>query len=157
MVRRSLCGPIAYWILAQTSALVTWSLYEMRSTLGAPEVTGYGEPFGVTSSKMTANILQDDVMKYANVHFSITVCSEINSFQKPLLSRILRLAGGAPKTYFRVSMFYDNMKAYIKRSPSRIRNNFLAGMHRPEPRSFSCVMNLDEAGGVSMMSIGTAH
>ena len=28
---RSSCGPIAYWILARTSSLVTWSLYEMRS------------------------------------------------------------------------------------------------------------------------------
>ena len=31
MVRRSSCGPIACWILAQTSSLVTWSLYVMRS------------------------------------------------------------------------------------------------------------------------------
>ena len=30
---RSSCGPIACWILAQTSSLVTWSLYEMRSIL----------------------------------------------------------------------------------------------------------------------------
>ena len=29
MVRRSSCGPIACWILAWTSSLVTWSLYEM--------------------------------------------------------------------------------------------------------------------------------
>ena len=33
MVRRSLCGPTAWWILAWTSLLVTWSLYEMRSIL----------------------------------------------------------------------------------------------------------------------------
>ena len=33
MVRRSLCGLIAYWILARTSSLVTWSLYEMCSIL----------------------------------------------------------------------------------------------------------------------------
>ena len=33
MVRRSSCGPIACWILAQTSTLVTWSLYEMLSIL----------------------------------------------------------------------------------------------------------------------------
>ena len=33
MVRRSLCGPIACWILARTSSLVTWSLYEIRSIL----------------------------------------------------------------------------------------------------------------------------
>ena len=33
MARRSLCGPIACWILAQTSSLVTWSLYEMHSIL----------------------------------------------------------------------------------------------------------------------------
>ena len=33
MVRRSLCGPIACWILAWTSSLVTWSLYEMCSIL----------------------------------------------------------------------------------------------------------------------------
>ena len=31
MVRRSLCDPIACWILAQTSLLATWSLCEMRS------------------------------------------------------------------------------------------------------------------------------
>ena len=30
---RSSCGPIACWILAWTSSLVTWSLYEMRSIL----------------------------------------------------------------------------------------------------------------------------
>ena len=33
MVRRSSCGPVACWILVQTSTLVTWSLYEMRSVL----------------------------------------------------------------------------------------------------------------------------
>ena len=33
MVGRSLCGPIACWILAQTFSLVTWSLYEMHSIL----------------------------------------------------------------------------------------------------------------------------
>ena len=33
MVRRSSSGPIACWILAQTSSLVTWSLYEMCSIL----------------------------------------------------------------------------------------------------------------------------
>ena len=33
MVRRTSCGPIAYWILARTSSLVTWSLYDMRSIL----------------------------------------------------------------------------------------------------------------------------
>ena len=33
MVRRSSCGPIACCILARTSSLVTWSLYEMRSIL----------------------------------------------------------------------------------------------------------------------------
>ena len=33
MVRRSSCGLIACWILAWTSSLVTWSLYEMRSIL----------------------------------------------------------------------------------------------------------------------------
>ena len=31
VVRRSSCGPIACWILARTSSLVTWSLYEMCS------------------------------------------------------------------------------------------------------------------------------
>ena len=29
MVRRSSCGPIAWWILARTSSLVTWPLYKM--------------------------------------------------------------------------------------------------------------------------------
>ena len=33
IIRGSSCGPIACWILAQTSSLVTWSLYEMRSML----------------------------------------------------------------------------------------------------------------------------
>ena len=33
MVRWSSCGPIACWIFAQTSSLVTWSLYEKRSIL----------------------------------------------------------------------------------------------------------------------------
>ena len=33
IVRRSPCGPIACWILARTSLLVAWSLYEMCSIL----------------------------------------------------------------------------------------------------------------------------
>ena len=33
MVWRSLYGPIACWIVASTSALGTWSLYELRSIL----------------------------------------------------------------------------------------------------------------------------
>ena len=33
MVSRSSCGPIAWWILARTSSLVTWSLNKMRSIL----------------------------------------------------------------------------------------------------------------------------
>ena len=33
IVRRSSCSPIACWILARTSSLVTWSLYKMRSIL----------------------------------------------------------------------------------------------------------------------------
>ena len=33
MVRMFLCGPIACWLLARTSLLVRWSLYEMRSIL----------------------------------------------------------------------------------------------------------------------------
>ena len=33
VVRRSSCGEIACWILAWTSLLVTWSLYEMHSIL----------------------------------------------------------------------------------------------------------------------------
>ena len=33
MVRRSSCGPTVCWILARTSLLVTWSLYEMCSIL----------------------------------------------------------------------------------------------------------------------------
>ena len=41
----------------------------------APEVPGYGEPLGVTPTKMTLNVPQDDVIKYANFHFCRTVCS----------------------------------------------------------------------------------
>ena len=33
VIRRSLFGPIASWILAQTSSLVTWPFYEMRNIL----------------------------------------------------------------------------------------------------------------------------
>ena len=33
MVRWLSCGPTACWILARTSSLVTWSLYETRSIL----------------------------------------------------------------------------------------------------------------------------
>ena len=33
IVRRSSCSSIACWILARTSSLVTWSLYEMRQPL----------------------------------------------------------------------------------------------------------------------------
>ena len=33
IVRRSSCGPVACWILARTSSLVTWSLYEICSIL----------------------------------------------------------------------------------------------------------------------------
>ena len=41
MVRRSSCGPISCWILARTSSLVTWSLYEMCSALAvAPHFHG---------------------------------------------------------------------------------------------------------------------
>ena len=32
---RSSCGPIACWILARTSSLVTWSLYEMPTICGS--------------------------------------------------------------------------------------------------------------------------
>ena len=32
-IRKSLCGPIAYWILTRTSSLVTWSLYEICTIL----------------------------------------------------------------------------------------------------------------------------
>ena len=41
IVRRSSCGSIACWILAQTSSLVAWPLYEMRSILEvAPRFDG---------------------------------------------------------------------------------------------------------------------
>ena len=41
MVRRSTCGLIACWILAQTSLLVAWSLYEMHSIFAvAPHFHG---------------------------------------------------------------------------------------------------------------------
>ena len=32
-IRRSSCGPIVCWILAQTSSLVTWPLFEMHNIL----------------------------------------------------------------------------------------------------------------------------
>ena len=48
-------------------------------------------------------------------------------------------------------------KAYIKRSALRIWSNFLARMLCQEPRSSSGLVNLDEAGRVSMMSTSAAH
>ena len=35
IIRKSSCGPIACWILAQTSSLVTWTLYEMVVSFGS--------------------------------------------------------------------------------------------------------------------------
>ena len=35
VVRRSSCGPTARWILARTSSLVAWSLYEMLVSCGS--------------------------------------------------------------------------------------------------------------------------
>ena len=66
----------------------------------ASEVTGYEEPFEVTSSKMTVNVLQDNAIEYAHFIFCFcfTICSEINSFQRPLQSPILRLKDGGLKT-----------------------------------------------------------
>ena len=40
MLVRSSCGLTAWWILAQTSSLVTWSLYEMHSLAVAPHFHG---------------------------------------------------------------------------------------------------------------------
>ena len=39
IVRRNSCGPIACWILAWTSSLVTWSLYEMCSVFRRKKAT----------------------------------------------------------------------------------------------------------------------
>ena len=39
IVRRSSCGPIACWVLARTSSLVTWSLSEMCGMLLPQETT----------------------------------------------------------------------------------------------------------------------
>ena len=39
MVRRSSCGPIACWILAWSSLLLTWSLCEMHSILQCKAIT----------------------------------------------------------------------------------------------------------------------
>ena len=64
----------------------------------APEVTRYEEPFGVTPSEMTVDILHDDIIKYTNFHFYITICSEIKSFHRPLPSPILRLKDEDLKT-----------------------------------------------------------
>ena len=47
----------------------------------APEVPGYGESLGVTPTKMTLNVPQDDVIKYTNFHLCITTCSVITAFK----------------------------------------------------------------------------
>ena len=66
-------------------------------TKDAPEVTAYEESFNVSPSKIVVNVLQDDIIKYANFHFSIAICSKISSLQRPLPSRILRLNDRANK------------------------------------------------------------
>ena len=55
-------------------------------TWDAPEVTLYKEHFEVTPSKITVDVLQDDIIKY--------VC-----FQRPLLSLILYLKDGGFRTW----------------------------------------------------------
>ena len=47
--------------------------FEFTNTWDAPEVTGYEEPFDVIPSKMTVNVLQDDVIEYPNSHFGFTI------------------------------------------------------------------------------------
>ena len=47
MVRRSLCGPIACWILAQTSSFVTWSLYEMARAVSSVKPHFHGSYFSL--------------------------------------------------------------------------------------------------------------
>ena len=62
----------------------------------------WGNLFEVTpASKMTSNILWDDVTKYTNLYFfgvCITFSNEINCFQRPLLSHTCRLEDRALKT-----------------------------------------------------------
>ena len=48
-------------------------------------------------------------------------------------------------------------KVYIKRSPLRSWSNILARILHWEPSSFSCLVNLDEVGGVLTMSTDAAH
>ena len=79
---------------------------------------------------MTVNVLYNDIIKYANLHSfgSQFVLKLINSVQRPLPFYILLLKDGALKT-----------------------------CSAENPGIFSAVVNLDEAGEVSMMSIGSAH
>ena len=85
------------WLLSKYSFLVRSPLSRL-ATWDAPDVTGYEEPFQVTPSELTVNILQDDAIEYTNFHFYITICSKIKSFQRPLPFPILPLKNGGLKT-----------------------------------------------------------
>ena len=50
------------------------------------------EPFGDTSSKITVNVLQDEVIEYGNFHCCLTIRSEMKSFQGLLFSLTMRLS-----------------------------------------------------------------
>ena len=59
MVRRPSCGPIACWILARTSSLVTGSLYEMRSL--APHFHGLYSSLELCCESPWFTSIQEDV------------------------------------------------------------------------------------------------
>ena len=64
-----------------------------------------GKPFQITPSKMTVNVLQGDV-ECVNLYFCITICSEINYFQR------------APSSHVLCLMFSDTVKGLHQSFPS---------------------------------------
>ena len=118
----------------------------------AAEVTGYGEPFGVSLLKITVRILQDDVIKYANFHFWNKQLSETTTLPYFVLERC-----NSQEVILESWCSVTVRRAYITRSHLWISSNLLARMLYQKPGSFSCLMNLGEAGGVSMMSTDEAH
>ena len=72
MVIRSSCSPIACWILARTSSLVTWSLYEMHSILryhliSMARILFCSPGLAICSTLAVRDYLKENVSKLQNV------------------------------------------------------------------------------------------
>ena len=120
--------------------------------------------FEVTPSRMTVNVLKDNVITHTHTRalsrFCVTICFEINCFQRALtifLFFFFSFERWSCQDVILVVMFYKYMKDLHKEKSHEYQKQLSARMLRWEPRPFAGLVNLDEAGGVSMMSTGAAH